>query len=241
MIAPRPNVMIGSTGTPRTLGSPCHTARGRVRCAVVAEYVLLIRHGETDWSAERRHTGRTDLPLNGEGERRARQLAPFLASFTEVATATVFTSPLLRARQTCALAGMGERATVDDDLVEWDYGEYEGTRTADLRASDPDGRSGGRRSGPASRSTTSPGAPIACSGGSRPSTARWCCSPTPTSCASSRRGGAASRPRWKPPDAASRQCQRARFRTRGGGDRPVEPQHRFTTWGGRSRLRWHGQ
>jgi broad specificity phosphatase PhoE len=103
----------------------------------VAESVLLIRHGETDWSTERRHTGRTDLPLNREGERRARQLAPFLASFPEVATATVFTSPLLRARQTCALAGMGDRATVDDDLVEWDYGEYEGTRTADLRASDP--------------------------------------------------------------------------------------------------------
>ncbi len=66
------------------------------------------------------------------------QLAPFLASFPAAAEATVFTSPLLRARQTCALAGMGERATVDDDLVEWDYGEFEGTRTADLREADPE-------------------------------------------------------------------------------------------------------
>jgi broad specificity phosphatase PhoE len=104
----------------------------------VVTCVLLIRHGETDWTADRRHTGRTDLPLNGEGERRAGQLAPFLASFPAAAAATVFTSPLLRARQTCALAGMGERATVDDDLVEWDYGEFEGTRTAELREADPE-------------------------------------------------------------------------------------------------------
>ena len=99
--------------------------------------VLLIRHGETDWTADRRHTGRTDLPLNGEGERRARQLAPFLASFPTAAQATVLTSPLQRARQTCSLAGMGERAIIDDSLVEWDYGEFEGTRTADLREVDP--------------------------------------------------------------------------------------------------------
>jgi broad specificity phosphatase PhoE len=104
----------------------------------VAEYVLLIRHGETEWTADRRHTGRTDLPLNSDGERRASQLAPFLASFRDTATATVFTSPLLRARQTCALAGMGDRAAIDDDLAEWDYGEFEGTRTADLRANDPE-------------------------------------------------------------------------------------------------------
>ncbi len=76
----------------------------------------------------------------------------------------MFTSPLQRARQTCALAGMGERAIVDDDLVEWDYGEFEGTRTADLRETDPgvvdlDGDDQQR----ASRSTTSHGAPIACS------------------------------------------------------------------------------
>jgi broad specificity phosphatase PhoE len=103
----------------------------------VAERVLLIRHGETEWTADRRHTGRTDLPLNAEGERRARQLAPFLATFLDTASATVFTSPLSRARQTCELAGLASRAAVDADLVEWDYGEYEGTRTVDLRDTDP--------------------------------------------------------------------------------------------------------
>jgi probable phosphoglycerate mutase len=103
----------------------------------VADRVLLIRHGETAWTAQRRHTGRTDLPLDDEGERRARQLAPFLATFADVASATVLTSPLLRARQTCALAGLAERAIIDPDLAEWDYGEFEGTRTDDLRRDDP--------------------------------------------------------------------------------------------------------
>jgi probable phosphoglycerate mutase len=103
----------------------------------VADRVLLIRHGETEWTESRRHTGRTDLPLDGEGERRARQLAPFLATFADVSSATVFTSPLLRARQTCALAGLGARAVVDPDLAEWDYGEFEGTRTDELRGDDP--------------------------------------------------------------------------------------------------------
>jgi broad specificity phosphatase PhoE len=104
----------------------------------VAERVVLIRHGETAWSQQRRHTGRTDLPLNAEGERRARQLASFFTTFPDAAKATVFTSPLLRARQTCELAGLCADATVDDDLVEWDYGEFEGTETAALREADPD-------------------------------------------------------------------------------------------------------
>ena len=111
--------------------------RWRVPSADMVTCVLLIRHGETDWTADRRHTGRTDLPLNDEGQRRARQLAPFLASFPDTAAASVLTSPLLRARQTSEFAGMGERAVVDDDLMEWDYGEFEGTRTADLRVLDP--------------------------------------------------------------------------------------------------------
>jgi probable phosphoglycerate mutase len=104
----------------------------------VAERVVLIRHGETEWTQQRRHTGRTDLPLNAEGERRARQLASFFTTFTDAANATVFTSPLVRARQTCALAGLWDEATVDDDLAEWDYGEFEGTETAVLRETDPD-------------------------------------------------------------------------------------------------------
>jgi probable phosphoglycerate mutase len=104
----------------------------------VAARVVLIRHGETDWSQQRRHTGRTDLPLNAEGQRRARQLAAFFTTFPDAAEATVFTSPLLRARQTCELAGLCDGATVDEDLVEWDYGEFEGTETSTLRAADPD-------------------------------------------------------------------------------------------------------
>ncbi len=99
--------------------------------------VYLVRHGETDWSVDRRHTGRTDVPLNAEGRARAAALAPFLAAVDGVATAAVLTSPLGRARDTCRLAGLGDRAVVDGDLAEWDYGEYEGLRTSDLRRDDP--------------------------------------------------------------------------------------------------------
>jgi probable phosphoglycerate mutase len=97
----------------------------------------LVRHGETEWSITRRHTGRTDLPLTEGGRRRAAELRETFAGRSDVATAVVLTSPLLRARQTCELAGLGDRAEVDDDLVEWDYGEFEGTQTADLRTTDP--------------------------------------------------------------------------------------------------------
>lgn len=103
----------------------------------MAEHVILVRHGETEWTGSHRHTGRTDIPLNPHGERRARLLAPILAAMAEVDDATVFTSPLQRARRTCELAGLGARATVLDDLAEWDYGEFEGTKTSDIRQSDP--------------------------------------------------------------------------------------------------------
>lgn len=104
----------------------------------MAARVVLIRHGETEWSQQRRHTGRTDLPLNAEGKRRARQLSSFFTTFPDAAKATVLTSPLLRARQTCELAGLCDEATVDEDLVEWDYGEFEGTETSVIRETDPD-------------------------------------------------------------------------------------------------------
>lgn len=104
----------------------------------MAERVIVIRHGETEWTAQYRHTGRTDLPLNPHGEQRARLLQPILAALPEVESATVLTSPLQRARRTCELAGVGQRAEILDDLMEWDYGEFEGTRTADLRVADPD-------------------------------------------------------------------------------------------------------
>jgi broad specificity phosphatase PhoE len=93
--------------------------------------VYLARHGETMWSLTGQHTGLTDLPLTERGERTARQLAERLEG---LAFAKVFTSPLRRARHTCELAGFGAVAGIDRDLVEWDYGEYEGRRTSDIRA-----------------------------------------------------------------------------------------------------------
>jgi broad specificity phosphatase PhoE len=95
---------------------------------------LLIRHGETAWSLSGRHTGRTDLPLVPEGEAQSRALRPKLShqEFT-----AVLTSPLIRARRTCELAGLGEGAIVDPDLCEWDYGTYDGLTTAEIRADRP--------------------------------------------------------------------------------------------------------
>ena len=107
-------------------------------CRPMPGRVYLVRHGETSWSLERRHTSFTDVALTAEGRERAAALAPVLAALPGIATADVFTSPRRRARDTCALAGLGDRAVVDDDLAEWNYGEYEGTRTADLRVADPE-------------------------------------------------------------------------------------------------------
>lgn len=104
----------------------------------MAERVVLVRHGETAWSSTRRHTGRTDIPLNSEGRRLAASLQPVLAGITGIADARVLTSPLQRARDTCALAGFAGRAEVCDDLVEWDYGEAEGRRTSEFRETVPD-------------------------------------------------------------------------------------------------------
>lgn len=95
----------------------------------------LARHGETAWSLSGQYTGRTDLPLTGRGECNASQLGERLKGLEFV---RVFTSPLQRAKRTCELAGFGSRAELDRDLVEWNYGEYEGLRTADIRARRPD-------------------------------------------------------------------------------------------------------
>jgi broad specificity phosphatase PhoE len=97
--------------------------------------VYLARHGETAWSLTGQHTGITDLPLTERGERNARRLGERLASLV---FAKVFTSPLQRATRTCELAGFGSAAEADRDLVEWNYGEYEGLRTAEIHAKRPD-------------------------------------------------------------------------------------------------------
>src|SRR5262245_33624810 len=106
--------------------------------------IHLVRHGETEWSKSGRHTGRTDLPLTPGGEAEARELRSRLARF---AFDQVLTSPLQRAVRTAELAGFS--AIQDPDLVEWDYGDYEGLTSAAIRARQPgwelfkDGRPGG--------------------------------------------------------------------------------------------------
>jgi probable phosphoglycerate mutase len=91
--------------------------------------VVLLRHGETEWSVQRRHTGRTDLPLTSEGEEQARHARRLLAAHS---FALVLVSPLERARRTAELAGLRDLVP-DDRLVEWDYGGYEGLTTAEIR------------------------------------------------------------------------------------------------------------
>jgi probable phosphoglycerate mutase len=100
----------------------------------VLPIVYLARHGETAWTLSGQHTGLTDLPLTERGERNARRLMERLrgVSFTRV-----FTSPLQRAKRTCELAGFGAMAGIDQDLVEWNYGEYEGRLTADIHKERP--------------------------------------------------------------------------------------------------------
>lgn len=96
--------------------------------------VYLARHAETAWSLSGQHTGLTDLPLTAHGEGNARALGERLRG---VEAAAVFVSPLQRARRTCEIAGYGEAARTDPDLVEWDYGEYEGLRTAEILSRRP--------------------------------------------------------------------------------------------------------
>jgi probable phosphoglycerate mutase len=96
--------------------------------------VYLARHGETAWTISHQHTGRTDIPLTARGEANARSLGERLKGET---FELVFTSPLGRARRTCELAGFGARCQAEADLLEWDYGAYEGRTTAEIRAERP--------------------------------------------------------------------------------------------------------
>jgi len=110
--------------------------------------LVLVRHGETEWARDGRHTGRSDIPLTELGRSQAMVLGDRLRGrrFT-----SVLTSPLSRARETCRLAGLGHEARVSDDLREWDYGDYEGRRTVEIRRDVPgwtvwrDGAPGGER------------------------------------------------------------------------------------------------
>ena len=94
----------------------------------------LLRHGATEWAKNGRHTGSTDLPLLPEGEEEARRLAPVLKAQP---FAAVFTSPLQRARRTCELGGLGDQAQVMEELLEWNYGDYEGVTTPEIRKTVP--------------------------------------------------------------------------------------------------------
>ena len=97
--------------------------------------IYLARHGETEWSLSGQHTGLTDIPLTEHGERNARNLGGRLQGTHFV---KVLTSPLQCARRTCELAGFGAHAEIDPDLVEWNYGEYDGKLTVDIRKERPD-------------------------------------------------------------------------------------------------------
>jgi broad specificity phosphatase PhoE len=96
--------------------------------------VVLVRHGETDWSRTMRHTGRSEVPLTDAGREEAKLLSAALAAWS---FERVYTSPLSRARETCELAGFADGARTTEALLEWDYGEYEGITTREIRASRP--------------------------------------------------------------------------------------------------------
>jgi broad specificity phosphatase PhoE len=96
--------------------------------------IVLVRHGETEWSASGQHTSRTDLSLLDSGRRHAEALAPVLARFT---FSLVLSSPMRRALDTCTLAGLGGQVEIDRDLLEWDYGDYEGISTPEIRKTVP--------------------------------------------------------------------------------------------------------
>jgi broad specificity phosphatase PhoE len=98
------------------------------------QQAYVIRHGETEWSLNGRHTGITDLPLTANGRRVAKLFAPITA---KINFTLVLTSPLERARTTCELAGLSGQAEIDRDLMEWNYGEYEGLTTEEIRTKSP--------------------------------------------------------------------------------------------------------
>jgi broad specificity phosphatase PhoE len=101
----------------------------------MASPILIVRHGETEWSANGRHTSRTDLPLTEAGRRRASAIR---GELSDKRFSLILCSPLRRARETCQLAGFGDVAELCDDLKEWDYGDYEGLTTPEIWVANPD-------------------------------------------------------------------------------------------------------
>ena len=113
-----------------------------------SQQVVLVRHGETEWSADGRHTGKSDIPLTKPGREQAKKLGSELGAWS---FALVLTSPLQRARDTCRLAGYGKQAKIREDLAEWDYGRYDGLTSKQIWETNPgwslwrDGGPGGER------------------------------------------------------------------------------------------------
>src|SRR6266436_817913 len=135
VIAPLANIRL-QFGTPNLVRFHGRTDNDCSAANTMNEPILyLVRHGETTWSVSGQHTGLTDLPLTDHGRTNAGRLGVRLKALT---LAKVFTSPLQRAIQTCEIAGFKEQAETDPDLVEWNYGKYEGRTTAEIRAERPD-------------------------------------------------------------------------------------------------------
>ena len=151
--------------------------------------LFVIRHGETAWSLSGQHTGTTDIPLTDNGRRIAQRLRPVLASET---FALVLVSPLQRARETCEIAGLGGQAIVEPDLIEWDYGQYEGLTAEQIRKISA-GLADLPRRLPRRRDARASGRP--CRSGDRPGARRrgQCRGLRPWACAA-RPGGALARP-----------------------------------------------
>jgi probable phosphoglycerate mutase len=109
-----------------------------VKLAPVSEYTkfqaVLMRHGQTEWSVSGKHTGNTDIPLTADGEREAERMTPHIGGHQYD---LVLSSPLIRARETCARVGLGDRALIREDLREWDYGDYEGLTSPQIQEISP--------------------------------------------------------------------------------------------------------